>query len=621
VDSGEPERVRALPEPGSLPATNRSGDRSTARSFLAIVLIVVWSQAIPPSDSIEHGSSTPVLKFFIVPRLFARRLPIALAFALALYAALGLGGIQNMGVVGEVAWSWMDGRANLHQPVSLQTHDWGPFTASSTRPMETFSLGNIVLPIAINGYTGGLADWPSRLLSAAGIGYESTMFAHWLLGAIFIVLVHRFVRLHGSAIAANAAALLLASDWGFVFFRRALGGTEVLLQASVLLCLWALWSRRWAGGRHGLTAFALGVGIGVSAKLTFFLSLIPLVITARLLRWDKPRLRPPLPDRWAPIVLALLVPLLPLIVMWIHHSWVGLPTLQTHDHLGFQFERVWSTLSGGPIPARETTAALFSWLGNPSSFLHTAWQADAPPPFSPLRCVGWLLVLMGSILAWRDIDDTPRIALTRFCSVFLLLQVASIWMVARDLHHLAIATPTMAILAGLSIELIAARTTPPRSLLRSIWVTVGCLPWVGVGSYAITQTDSILQTIPRPTVDRAGQEALITLLQRNGVQRVLTVEYESAGSLDVLAPEVDFIHGWTTAVQRPSTALSELLPTVMGHHLLVINNAPPWSYNLRPQVSDLDAAGAQVGAVLEAADRLPDDAAVLYTVDSRMGRP
>jgi 4-amino-4-deoxy-L-arabinose transferase-like glycosyltransferase len=487
--------------------------------------------------------------------------------------------------------------------------------------METVSLGNFVLPLAVNGYTGGMADWLSRTLAAVGFGHDATMVFHWFLGGIFIVLVHRFLRIHGTGIAASAAALILASDWVFIFFRRALGGTEVLLHAAVLLCLWALWSRRWAGGRHGLTALALGVGIGLSAKLTFVLSIVPLALTAWLLRWDKPRLRPPLPDRWAPILLALILPITPLLVMWIHHFGADLPALETHDHIHVQLERVWSNLSGGPQPAPDTTSSLFAWLGNASSFLSIRWQADAPPALSPLRWVGWVLVVVGSILAWRDRDDTPRIALTRFCSVFLVLQVTAIWLVAQDMHHLAIATPTMAILAGLSIELIAARFTPPRSLVRGVWVAIGCMPWVWVGSYAITQTDEVLHTIPRPTIDRSGQDALVDMLQDNDVQRVLTVDYDSAGSLDVLMSDVDFIHGWTTVVQRRSTALPELLNAVLGHHVLVINHVPPSSHNISPQESDLDAAGAQAGAELEVVDRLPGDDAVLYAVGSRMGRP
>ena len=134
--------------------------------------------------------------------------------------------------------------------------------------METITIGEFQLPLMLNTYTGAIADWPARILAALGTGYETTMVFHWALGGLFVFLIHRFLRIHGSGIAASAAALILCCDWVFVFFRRTLGGTEILLQAAALLCLWALWSRRWAGGRHGLAAFTLGVALGLSAKFT-----------------------------------------------------------------------------------------------------------------------------------------------------------------------------------------------------------------------------------------------------------------------------------------------------------------------------------------------------------------
>ena len=217
---------------------------------------------------------------------FPRRSTIALSIALVLYLILGLGFIQNMGVVGEVAWTWMKGHADTNPYADLPSHTWGPLTAASTRPMESLSIGNFDLPLTVNAYTSAIADWPARALAGLGANYDTTMFIHFLLGGLFIFLFHRFIRIHGSGIAASAATIILSTDWVFVFFRRTLGGTELLLQAALLLCIWAFWSRRWAGGRHGLWAFALGVGIGLSAKLTFILSLLPLMAAAFLLRTD-----------------------------------------------------------------------------------------------------------------------------------------------------------------------------------------------------------------------------------------------------------------------------------------------------------------------------------------------
>ena len=555
--------------------------------------------------------------FFFLPH----RSTIALTIALALYAILGLACIQNMGIVGEVAWSWMDGRASVHHPPTVQTHTWGPLTASSTRPMETITIGEFQLPLMLNTYTGAIADWPARILAALGTGYETTMVFHWALGGLFVFLIHRFLRIHGSGIAASAAALILCCDWVFVFFRRTLGGTEILLQAAALLCLWALWSRRWAGGRHGLAAFTLGVALGLSAKFTFLLSLGALALTAFILRWDKPLLRPPLPDLWGIIVLSLLIPSIPLGVGWIHHAMADIAALPSHDFFGFQMQRVWDTLTGVNHAPRESSAALLAWILNPLSFLSTAWQADVYQGISWPRVLGFILVSAGCWVAWKNPDRTPRIALTRFCSLFLVLQVFLIWLVARDLHHLAIATPTLAIVAGLSIDLLAAEFTPHKSLRRALWVTLGCLPWAWAGISAISQTDDALATIPRPTVSKTGQSGIAQLIQSNDVRTLITLDYESAGALDILAPNVRFIHGWTSITQQRENALEGLLFDAEGSHVLVSPNAPPWRYNLTPQASDLDEAAARAGVALEVVDRLHDDGAVLYAVGSRRDLP
>jgi hypothetical protein len=548
-----------------------------------------------------------------------RRTHLALMLALGVYLVLSLGQMTEMGVVGEVAWTWVGGHPNANLALPLPTHTWGPFTAASTRPMASMAFGDFRIPLIVNLYTGGLADWPARLV--APLGFEAISLIHILLGGLLILLVHRFLRIHGSGIAAGTAALLLATDWVFVFTRRALGGTEVLLSAASLLCLWALWSRRWAGGRHGLVALAAGVGLGFSAKLTFGLTLMALALTALLTRRDKPRLRPPLPDRWGPVILALVLPVLPMLVGLAHLWLADLDPLATHDHLATQLDRVWATLKGQPRPARESLAALTSWAGNPVSFLSAAWGAETPSWLSPLRFLGWGLVIAGTGLAWADRDPTPRLALTRFCSVFLVLQVLLIWGIARDLHHLAVATPTLMILAGLSLDTLGGQWAPPRSARRGMVVALAALPWIWVGSHAITDTDDALMSINRPTISRTGQTAVIEMLRRQGATRVITLDYESAGALDIGAPEIEFQHGWTRILADRSTALEALLSTAAGAHLLVIKDAPAWTYNLRPRPADLDAAGARAGVETVAVDRLPDDAAVLYAVDSQTGRP
>ena len=528
-------------------------------------------------------------------------------------------GITNMGVVGEVAWGWMSADPFAHHAVPLPTDGWGPFQASSTRPMSTIVVAGSHWPLAINVYTGGWADWPARALSPLGFGATRWLF---LAGGIFFIgLVHRFLRIHATLTAARVAALLLATDWTFVFFRRALGGTELMLHAAALLCLWALWSRRWAGGRHGLTTFALGVGIGLSAKLTFVLTLVPLLLTAWLMRWDKPRLQPPLPIRWRPAGWALLIPMLPLLVAWCHMAMADLPPLASHDHLSTQVDRISATLTGGPRPSRESLAALLAWLGDGTSFISAAWGAAEQPWFSPLRVLGWVVVVLGAVISWRNRDPTPRLALTRFCSVFLVLQVLFTWGVARDLHHLAVATPTLMILAGLSLDVWAAQFGARISLQRSFVVLICCAPWVLQGVHSILKTDELLDSIPRPTVSMNGQQSVIQLLRDASATRVMTMDYESAGALDILAPDVQFDHAWTHVLSRRERALQDVLMQASGGHLLIFPQAPSWTYNLKPRGADLARAGAQAGVAMEEVGRLPDDAAVLYAVDSQTGQP
>ena len=85
-------------------------------------------------------------------------------------------------------------------------------------------------------------------LRAIGLPREAIIAFHVGLGGLIIAGVHRFLRVHGSRLAAGLGALFLATDWSFLFYKKVLGGTEILLQGAALGCLWALWSRRWRTG-------------------------------------------------------------------------------------------------------------------------------------------------------------------------------------------------------------------------------------------------------------------------------------------------------------------------------------------------------------------------------------
>jgi hypothetical protein len=558
-----------------------------------------------------------------------RRFPLALLVALLIYLGLAATTARSVGVVGETAIGWGLGRSPAVF-VSLEPPLWadgataptaadrkGPLVRSLVRPIERLELGDLRLALAINSYTGGPPDWPAQAVWLLTHSVRAVTVLHVLLGALLLALVHRFVRIHGSDIGAGIAALVLATDWSFLFYKKVLGGTEVLLQAAVLLCLWALWSRRWAGGRHGLTALGVGVGIGLLAKSTFGITLVALGLAALLTRWDRPSLRPPLPSGlWKP-VLAVVALTSPLWVTALHHGLGPEPAVQlaSHDTSALQWRRVLNALSFERAPTREGLGNISAWAGDPLGFLRDAYGAEGGG-WTPWRAVGWVLVGVGALASWRDRHPTPRIALHRFCTVFLVLQVGLLLLVARDLHHLAQAAPTLAIVVGLSVETLAGLRTPVRSPARAGLALLFALPWMGTGAATLAHTDAVVQSIPVPTFTEAGQRELVDMLRRNEVRTLVAADYELYGVLELLAPDIRVEHAWGVVAREGRAATPQLLRHAADGHLLVVRASAPMVYNLRADAKRLQAAAAEAQVVLDPVDRLSDDRAVLYRVSA-----
>ena len=550
--------------------------------------------------------------FFLVKH----RSNIILTAILLLHVGLGVWGMQGMGVSQETAWSWLGGTPTQLDPSTATTHVWGPFQASTERPVETLNMGHFTLPVAINEFTGGIGTWPAHIAAFVGISHEASHGINLFLSCLLIALVHRFVKLRASPIAAHSAALFLATDWMTLFVRRAFGGTEILLSASCVLCLWALWSRRWGAGRHGITALALGASIGMAAQFTFAITIVALFTTALVMRWDKPDLKPPLPSRWLPIAMACIVPSVPMLIGLAHLSSAGL----TADLVSYPLSSQWD-----PSIPREDLASgvdmLKAWMGDGPSTLTTIWGAQSTDWFSPLRAVGWCIVILGTAAAWQDTDKTPRMALTRFCSILVPLQTGLIALLVAEPHHLAITAPGLAIWAGLATEVLFGHLAPPRSFRRMAVVFLGCLPWVVVNLRSAQASDSILETIKRPTVTASGQQQLIEMLDRNDATRVVTLDHDAVGLLDLLTPRSDFHHGWPRLARQNESTLLTLVSAAADNHLLTIAHPNRHGRELTPRELDLERAAEQAGVVLVAVDRLPDDAAVLYAVGWRKDQP
>ena len=569
-----------------------------------------------------------------------RLFPYGLLVALILYALAALLTQREVGVVGEVAigpalgrppavWVqsdpvvWADGASS-----PTAGHQDGPLVASQVRPIERISVGGLDLPLAINVYTGGLPDWPARLLWLLTGSWAVVVAGNVGLGGLLIALVHRFLRFHGSDLGATLAALVLASDAGFLFYRKALGGTELALQAAGLLCFWSLWARRWSGGRHGVVGFGVGVGLGLLAKATFVYTLAALMATALLMRWDKPAMRPPLPARWwvAPAPVVLLTA--PLWITWLHHAAEvpSDPHIVSHDFFEIQLLRVRALLSGGDTPAREAWQNLSTWAGNPFAFIGAAYKGAAPPTWTPWRAVAWVVVAAGAVLAWRNRHPSPQEALLRFSGVYLLLQVGALYMGGRDLHHLAQATPTLAITAGLALERLASTNTATRSLARLRNAGLLVLPWLGTGLVASMRADTTLASLEVPTFARGAQQDLVGMLRSQQVSRLVVCDYESYGLLEVLTPDIAVEHAWG-AMSRASWdrgetrdgVLAQMLRRAEGGHLLVVTASAPMIYTLAPRPGELRAAAAALGLTVTEVAHLPGERARLWAVGRASG--
>ncbi len=385
-------------------------------------------------------------------------------------------------------------------------------------------------------------------------------------------------------------AVLLATDWAFGFYKAALGGTEMALQLAVLLGAAAL-----LGERRSAT-LPLALALGVLAKLTFLpvagaMAIVLLAVGPRPERRD-----------WALGLGAVAMASVPYAIAAVHHAWLVPiePHVVSHDFPAVQWSRVARWMGGGHGGARESFAAVGSFFGNPLAFFGPAYGADAPSPFSPLRLVGWLLVLRGAMLGGRPI---------RILGAFLMLSTVALLLVAREMHHLAMLTPVLALWAGLSLDALAGTSN-----LRAAAIVA---PLVAANVVALASTARVLATVRPPTFTAPDQDALVALLRNAGVERVVVSDYASYGLLDVLAPELEVQHVWAYTSWRGDSGLADVLRFAAGGHLLVVESEARLRYDLHPTAETLAAKATVANVSVLRVAALPGERAVLYRVEPR----
>lgn len=538
---------------------------------------------------------------------------------LFVYAILAVCSAQEVGLVGEVAIGWGAATppvvlAQLDPASSLGPPALGPFQASQTRPIERLELGSgaqaLTLPLAINAYTGGASDWVARGVTALG-GWRAGAWTGVALGALLLVLAARFLTFHAGSLAAGLVALLLATDWSFVFFKRVLSGTEVLLQAGGLLAVWALWSRRWRGGVHGTVGIALGAAFGLHAKATFVPTLAAIVLAALLTRRDRPALAAPVPLRWGVLVAVPVLALSPLLLANLHaYSIPEALRVRSHDTLALQVARL-SLPGSGSAMARESFANLTAFFGDPNAFWSWALHADVVSAFSWGRGLGFVVLGCGTWLAWADRRGapSPSDALLRFFSVLFPLQTVLLFCANHDLHHLAQASLFGCIWLALAIARVTAVFARAHTLRRVVLAGALAVPTSVSGARQLLETDDVLRTAPQSTFRESGQEELLAMLAEAQVERLVTSDYEVYGMVDVRAPWIATTHTWA-AFSRKVPTPAGVLRLAQGGHYLSLRPTAPMIYNWSPNPAQVMQAAASVGVKARQVGQLSDDGGV-----------
>jgi hypothetical protein len=489
-------------------------------------------------------------------------------------------------------------------------HRWGPLVASQTRPVERLQLGAWSLPLAINTYTGGWPDWPARAAVALTGRSGAATVVHVAGGVGLLTLLWGALRSAQGRLAAGAAAVVLAGQWTFVFYRKVLGGTELALLGGVVL----LGGGLLRGGRRGRAAVVLGLGLGVGAKLPFLLSAAAILGTAAL-AWLAGRSRGTTVSRarsesagglrW--VVAVALLAVAPLVVTRLHHALAvpELPHVRSHDFPEVQWQRVLSVFSGEAGPAREQAGNIWRWAVAPLDFFSVAYSAPTVRPGMWLAGAGWLGWLGAWLHAWARESRTAWAL--RWTGLALLAQLGALGLVARDLHHLAQAAPVAAAAVGLAVAHAWERLRGPA---RGASLLLGAFP-VAAGVSQLAATDTVVEQIPVPTFSASAQRELVDWLRAQDIERVVLCDYEAMGVIDVLAPELEVVQLWALASRRFSeddvmdAFLEDVLSEARGGHLLLLRASAPMIYNLRTTEQQLAREAAVLGLQIELAAELP----------------
>ncbi len=492
-----------------------------------------------------------------------------------------------IGWVGEVTSMWGPiPQTTVDGPISCI----GDFCLYPTRPIMRLN----TLPIFHNVYTASFPDWPLWMLYNLTESPTFTRFAQiGFAGSTMSLLVY-MTRSYLSPLSQWFLWLWLAMDWNFLFYKKALGNTELLLQLSWMTCVIALMRR--IPSEHQISSsihhcvVPLAIAVGCLCKITFLLNILPLFIGTY---WLRPSQR----HTWiGQILMGLVIGMIPSLLLLYWTSGMELP-VRSHDFWTLQWERVLTSLSGENTSMREQHQNGLIWLLDPLSFFEQSYGVSTP------IWHGWgkVLVLLtcGALLVQQRLNQK-----TSALTVLLAVQVLGLTWIAKDLHHLAMATPLLSLWMVWVLQ---------ESRMSPIFKYTLCGLWLGSQSWILYDTPRIINTVETPTFSEQSQQRLVTLLEKHSVTDLMTMDYEVYGVLEVSMPNLSVHHAWPSISTQRWNALPDILQDSVHGHLIILQSSTPMIYNLSPSLNRLQSVAEEVNLSVTLIDT--QEGVWLYSVE------
>ena len=485
-----------------------------------------------------------------------------------------------IGWVGEVTSFWTDAPQTSHSEAISCIAD---LCLYSTRPVVRWN----GFPIWHNVYTASFPDWIHYIWFQATSNTNGIRILQLLFSTALIVQLCMWSKHLLSEKAQWILWLWMMNDWSFLFYKKALGTTEIGLQWALMLSVLILLQPK----RFNTKYLAGVIGMGIWCKVTFALAVLPLL---GLLYWI------PKEDRaryGIHILFGAVIGLLPHLLLLYWTSQIDIP-VRSHDFWTLQWERILSALTGGNTSIREQNWNVWTWLFDPLQFFTKAYGVASIPWH------GWgkIIVYLGALLAgWqlRSNIQWQRLTWGLFSIVILL-----IW-IAKDLHHLAMATPLLGLWLVYTFDQVSWKA-PPLLVMGGLWF--------GTQIWTLTDAPKIINAVETPTFSEMRQQALEDLITQNDdIQRLITMDYEVYGVLEARMTWLPVTHMWPQISTERWDALPKILLENKGSHLLVLKSSMPMIYNLQPSEQRLQRIGQEVGVSIERVGHV--DGMWLYRLD------